>query len=401
MEYGAIILGVVVVVIGIVMLVRGKKQSTLKIASADESIQEMRYLKPTKIKDAVEILTELGETAPGYKHFVELIGTTGSDNPAVGPFSGKQVAFYDATCYEIVATEGMGTEENVASHERSTEQFFITDGSCDAKVYIDLASFGSDVKLVSMYDRIEDPNSDISQRLYTGSRRTSSGARFCVAEQPSWTSAFVQMVNSLSTKAYVALMNLMPKGPMPAFALAGVGGGSSDDDDLGSNVMFAQRPPAGFGGGRRPTGGFGGGRPPQGFGGGGFGVPRGGSDPLTGMLLGMALSGILQQAANHENVSYDRFRGYHLVENGIPLNYQVYMIGELREAGGRLILSKATGDKADVCYFSTRPEDEVIADRRAKAALNNKGCAVGLIILGVFMAAFGIFSLVSYNYWWF
>ena len=398
MEYGAIILGIIVVVIGIVMLVRGKKQSTSRIASADESIQEMRYMKPTKIKDAIEILTELGETAPGYKHYVELIGTTGSDNPAVGPFSGKQVAFYDATCYEIVATEGMGTEENVASHERSVDQFYITDGSCDAKVYIDLASFGGEVKLLSMYDRIEDPNSDISQRLYTGSRRGSSGALFCVAEQPSWTSSFVQMVNSLSNRAYVALMSIMPKAPAPALALAGIGGGNIDDDELGSNVMFAQRPPAGFGGGRRPTGGFGGGRPPQGFG--GFGVPRGGSDPLTGMLLGMALSGILQQAANHENVSFDRFRGYHLVEIGIPLNYQVFMIGELREVGGRFILSKATGDKADASYFSTRPEEEVIADKRAKAAMNNRGCAVGLIVFGILLAAFGLYTLVSTPYYW-
>ena len=42
----------------------------------------------------------------------------------------------------------------------------------------------------------------------------------------------------------------------------------------------------------------------------------------------------------------------------------------------------------------------LIAEKRAKAAMNNRGCAVGLIVLGILLAAFGLYTLLSTPYYW-
>ena len=133
---------------------------------------EMRYMQASTIKDVEEIAKSMSELDPSYRHYVELKGVVESTEPVTAPFSNRNVVYYENHCYTVrqethTARDRDGNVhtyttkvENEISHEKSSTQVYITDKSCDTKVFVDVNSFGKDAELMPACNRFEQKGSE-------------------------------------------------------------------------------------------------------------------------------------------------------------------------------------------------------------------------------------------------
>ncbi|MGI6220295.1 MAG: GIDE domain-containing protein [Coriobacteriales bacterium] len=405
-----VIIAIVLAVVGIVLLVVGRKKGKEPVDGFTEIEQEMRYMKPTPIQDVVEVIDQLNVTSPGYRHYAELQGTSGTDSPIIGPYSNMEVAYYEVKCYQVTRTEGGGTSEKLVAHEKSVNPFFMKDGSGDHKVYVDMASFGDDIVLVNTVNHMEGPDSDFSRqaRGLTSSSTAPYGVARCEAYQPErGRGLFGRFVSDFVGSALARIAPAFSFAPAMVPALAGADGGVV----TGPNIMFAgpnrRRPAGGFGGSPFGGGGFGGGGFGGGFGGGYGKPPMGnmggmgmGGNALGGLIIGATLASLLSQSTAGDSIRPDTFMGYRVVENVIPVNASVYTIGEIYKTGDRYTIGRATTESSQASYFSARPEEEVIAAMKKKKIQSNTnmGCGAALIVVGIFLCIFGLMGMGGGSY---
>lgn len=276
--------------------------------------QDMKSMQTSRIVDAVAVLDELRVAAPSYRHYCELVGSSQSEGGVIAPYSKREVAYYDVRCYRLENRAGQHYETLVA-HERSIDPVCFTDGSCDAKVYIDVASFGENVLLVNSKDHVERPDSEFSRafgRADGGAPRSSS-----------------------------AVFGLTP----PGFDF--------DLGDVNIDMPFNDLS--------------------NGFNDflGGMDMPRGHHDYGSGIgnfIGGIALGTILAQMGQDGQSQPQQVQqpqssvtGYRLVEDVIPLNSPVYCIGELYRTGDRLSIAKSVSTEHPTSFFATKPEAEVLS----------------------------------------
>lgn len=381
---------------------------TLTESQAGKMREDIRYIQTSTVADQVSILDELRETSPDYRQYCELVGTTMSDGGVVAPYSKREVAFYTVRCYRVENVNGREIETLVA-HESSVDPFYFTDASSDTPVYIDIATFGANCLLVNSCNHIEGPGSDFTKALKanikSGGGMGTATAAVARAMEPLRNLTIVpsRIIRNLLGWVYL---------PQPAYALAGAGAygtwqvpAPADDSPLSRRIMQAHS-----GGGDRlgKIGGFGGGSLGHGSGfGGGFGGPSGGF-PLDGfpgglgeflgggspsynhgrpsddndagdILLGIGLSALLNSlssAAQHASQANtggpqhqqplqqkdQSFRGYRLVEDVIPLGYQVYCIGEIYRTGAQVHMGRSLSKEHTTYFFATKPEAELLSD---------------------------------------
>ena len=402
----AVLIAVVLAVVGIVLLIIGRKKGKEPLDPFTEMEQEMRYMKPTPIQDVVEVIDQLSLTSPNYRHYAELQGTSGTDTPVIGPYSKMQVAYYEVKCYQLTRTEGGGTSEKLVAHEKSVQPFFMKDGSGEHKVYVDMPSFGDDILLLNTVNHVEGPNSDFSRQAngLTSSSTQPYSISFCEAYQPErGRSLFGRFISDFvgSMLARIAPTFSFAPAVQPALAGAGASGDIEYRQDDRPNIMFAganRRYP--YGG--APFGaGFGGGynvKPPANMGGMGMGMGMGMGNSLGGLIIGATLASLLSQSTAGDNINPNTFMGYRVVENVIPLNASVFTIGEIYKTGDRYTLGRATTEPTQASYFSARPEEEVIAAMKKKKATanTNMGCGTALIVVGIFLCIFGLLGYASF-----
>ena len=399
------LLGIVVIVVIVLFAIfrsmrshqGGSTQSTsTSQASAAKAqiAQDMKSMQTSRIVDAVSILEELGSTSPNYRQYTELVGTTQSTSSVTAPYSKRQVAYYDLRCFKVENIGGQETETLIA-HEKSIEPFCFNDGSSEQPVYVDLASFGNNVILVNSANRIEGPGSDFAKALDASANGTSSGTANAYA-----------IVGQLRDWAERMRRTLRGFAPQPAYAFAGIDGLSMSDFETyaksgakmhaPSNIAFAGHGPGGRhpGGGPRPGGGgMGGGMGGFDFGSfgnldsflggagnlGNIGGPRGdywrgnsssdAGEMLLGMGLGALLGSLAASSTSGQNVPVtpqSQFRGYRIVEDVVPLNYQVYALGEIYKNGQHVTIGKSTSSSYPSSFFATKPEAEVISHLNGK-----------------------------------
>ncbi len=390
----AVIIAIVLAVVGIVLLLVGRKKGKEPLDPFTEMEQEMRYMKPTPIQDVVEVIDQLSVTSPNYRHYAELQGTSGTDSPVVGPYSKMEVAYYEVKCYQVTRTEGGGTAEKLVAHEKSVQPFYMMDGSGLNKVYVDMQSFGDDILLVNTVNHMEGPNSDFTRqaRGLTSSSTSPFGVSFCEAYQPERKRGlFGRFVSDFVGSMLARIAPTFSFAPAWQPALAGAG--ADGEIECRPNIMFMGR--------RYPYGGapfgagFGGGysvKPPMGMGGMGMG------NSLGGLIIGATLASLLSQSTAGDHINPDTFMGYRVVENVIPLNAAVFTIGEIYKVGDRYTLGRATTEPTQASYFSARPEEEVIAAMKKKktTANTNMGCGTALIVVGIFLCIFGLMGYASF-----
>lgn len=178
------------VIIAIVLIAGGIAYAAYMFNKSGKAVLEIQYMQTTPIVDAMELIDSMTESDPNYHHYVELKGVLQSEEPVEAPFTERRVAYYKNRCYSV--NEETRTErdsngntrtrvvktENEISNENSSTPVFLTDSSCDTRVYIDLPSFGSDADYQSGCDRFEPENSVWLQRNYSRYQWSHSGARF-------------------------------------------------------------------------------------------------------------------------------------------------------------------------------------------------------------------------------
>lgn len=93
------------------------------------------------------------------------------------------------------------------------------------------------------------------------------------------------------------------------------------------------------------------------------------SDVLLGMGLGALLGSLASSASSGQNIPVtpqSQFRGYRIVEDVVPLNYQVYALGEIYKNGEHVTIGRSTSSSYPSSFFATKPEAELISHLNGK-----------------------------------
>lgn len=396
------LLGIVVIVVIVLFAIfrsmrshqGGSTQSisTSRSSAAKAQIAEdMKSMQTSRVVDAISILEELGKTSPTYRQYTELVGATQPTSSVTAPYSKREVAYYDLRCFRVENVGGQETETLIA-HEKSIEPFYFNDGSSEKPVYVDLASFGDNVILVNSANRIEGPGSEFAKMLDASANGTSSGpanAYAIVGELRSWAERMRKVFRGFT--------------PQPDYAYAGIGSLSTSDIEAftgsnatkhaPSNIAFSDHDHGGHHHDGPRHGGMGGGMGDFDFGNygnlgsflggmgnmGNIGGPRGNywgsgkgsdaSDVLLGMGLGALLGSLASSASSGQNIPVtpqSQFRGYRIVEDVVPLNYQVYALGEIYKNGEHVTIGRSTSSSYPSSFFATKPEAELISHLNGK-----------------------------------
>ena len=84
------------------------------------------------------------------------------------------------------------------------------------------------------------------------------------------------------------------------------------------------------------------------------------------MGLGMLLNSMANSAGSGTS-GYEpadpnaSFRGYHVIEDVVPLGSPIYCLGELFRTGGEIHVSKSLSESYPSYYFACKHEAEVVA----------------------------------------
>lgn len=375
------------------------------VANAPQIVEDIKMTQTTSTTDAVNILDDLGNASPGYRHYCELIGNAQTTSGVVAPYSKREVAYYDLRCYRIESREGRDVETLIA-HEKSIDPFYFTDNSGDQRIYVDLNSFGNHVILINSTNRVEGANSEVSAALNQAmaqhgagsSPRVSFSARALDAAETgaNWLAGAAEWTRrGIAQAAWAAQRTL--GGMQPAYAGASAGGfAASTEEAQKGSAMFMGRPDdsgpigkrgftiniggPGYGvshshypssldsflggaisGGNLSSFGYGG---PYVWGGG-----RIGGSSVTGALLniglGMLLSSIntTKPTTGYQPVTpapKDSFRGYRIIEDVVPLGSPIYSLGEIYRSGEDVHVGKSVSESYPSSYFACKHEAEVI-----------------------------------------
>lgn len=376
-----------------------------RATNPEQLVQDVKMTQTSRIMDAVQVLDELGEASPGYRHYCELVGTSQPTSGVIAPYSKREVAYYDLRCYRIEVRGGRDVETLVA-REKSIEPFYLTDTSGTQKVYVDLESFGDHCILVNATNRVEGPKSDFSKKF--------SSAMGAVDSEPATGIPGVMAFARHTSQALRHALGRIADGAGACAALV-LGASQAASATNASNIVLAQGRPGGmfggpFAGGPRPGGGYGNPRPqgygnprPQGYnqrppvsyGPGMSGYPPhlqvflGGTNPAymggpryrknddledaMGALIGMGLGALIGSLSSPSPAStsgygtatnvdaINGFRGYRIIEDVVPLNSPIYALGEIYRNGTDVYIGRSVAAEYPSSYFATKPEAEVIA----------------------------------------
>ena len=129
---------------------------------------EIKFLKTIPIGELREILTSNTEAGlEGYRHYSELKGKAGSDDPQKTPYSNKEVAYYNASLYQVyeetetyrdekgVTRRRVKKSQSLISNQKSSNLITLKDPASVDKVYIDAAQSGLKLDTLNTFSKFE------------------------------------------------------------------------------------------------------------------------------------------------------------------------------------------------------------------------------------------------------
>ncbi|MBI4857252.1 MAG: hypothetical protein HY818_10995 [Acetobacterium woodii] len=178
-------------IIGILIMVAGICYAVYMFRKNTNKVQEIQFQQTTCIKDVLDIVGDLSSLDENYRHYSEVKGHLRSVSGDVeAPFSQRPVAYYENEVFSVheetrTERDDKGNTRTVTdkvetslSSEKSPVEVYLTDSSSDEKVYIDMASFGSDVDLMPGCNRMESEDSDWVRDNFNFSFSKNRGSRF-------------------------------------------------------------------------------------------------------------------------------------------------------------------------------------------------------------------------------
>ncbi len=163
------VIGLIVIIISVVGGIWGYRSSAAKG-------MQVQFVQTTPIGDAIEIINDMSQTDPNYRHYVEIKGQVLTNEPVFAPFSQRSVCYYRNSVASVneetrVTYDDDGNKRvstHKVEHEISTETspvpFYVKDQSSPEKVRVDLRTF-SEQELQEGCDRFEGQGSSFLQGL--------------------------------------------------------------------------------------------------------------------------------------------------------------------------------------------------------------------------------------------
>lgn len=158
-----IIGGVLIIAGGILGFIVPRKMKNKNI--------EIKFMKTIPISELKEILTGNAEAGlDGYRHYTELKGQAGSDDPQKAPYSKKDVAYYSANLYQVyeetetyrdskgISHRRTKKSESLISNQKSSNLISLKDPVSGDKVYINPAQTGLRLETHKTLSKFEPSN---------------------------------------------------------------------------------------------------------------------------------------------------------------------------------------------------------------------------------------------------
>lgn len=179
------------IIIGLLIMVAGIGCAVYMFQKNKKKVEEIQFQQTTCIKDVLDIVGDLSSLDENYRHYSEVKGHLHSVSGDVeAPFSQRTVAYYENEVYSVheetrTERDDKGNTRTVTdkvetslSSEKSPVEVYLSDSSSDEKVYIDMASFGSDVDLMPGCNRMEAEDSNWVKENFNFNFSKTRGSRF-------------------------------------------------------------------------------------------------------------------------------------------------------------------------------------------------------------------------------
>lgn len=175
-----IIIGAVLIILGALLII------VVRTRIKNKNI-EIQFMKTVPLSDVKTTLKD-NEAAglSDYREFAEIKGTAASDSPVKTPYSETEVAYYDASLYQVFEeTETYSDEhgthtrvnrrEDLMSSQKSPGPIVIEDGG--EKAYIELMEHGMQLDAVKSLDKFEPTNMMNQYGFFSSLRFSPRGTR--------------------------------------------------------------------------------------------------------------------------------------------------------------------------------------------------------------------------------
>jgi len=177
-------------ILGGILIVGGALLAWLVPRRIKNRTLEIKFMKTTPIPELKGILSDNAAAGlEGYRHYVELKGNAGSDNPVKTPYSEKEVAYYEAKLLQVyeqkqtyrdsngVTHQRMVRSESLLSDQNSSEIITVTNPPSKDKVYVDPTQSGLRLDTIKTLDRFEPVGNMKKYNFFSGFNYGSMGAR--------------------------------------------------------------------------------------------------------------------------------------------------------------------------------------------------------------------------------
>jgi hypothetical protein len=168
------------IIIGVVLIALGAVLAFVVRTRINNKNVEIQFMKTTTIAELTGVLKENeAQGLENYREYAELKGIAATDSPQKAPYSGQDVAYYDAEIYQVfeeVETyrgdsgthQRVNRREDLMSSQKSTGNLVLKDAQTGDKAYIEMMEHGMQLDTVKSLDKFE-PMNMMSQYSFFGS----------------------------------------------------------------------------------------------------------------------------------------------------------------------------------------------------------------------------------------
>lgn len=151
---------------------------------------EIKYMQTTPIGELKALLQDSEkEGLHGYRHYVELKGSAGSDDPEKTPYSKKNVAYYNSYLYQVYQEVHSYRDKDGRTHrqlvkkeaqmgdQKSSNPITVKDSETGDKVYLDVNQAGLRLETLKTLDRFEPVDKMKKYDFFSGFSFNSMGSK--------------------------------------------------------------------------------------------------------------------------------------------------------------------------------------------------------------------------------
>jgi hypothetical protein len=177
-------------IIGALLILGGAALSFFVPRKINSRNIEIKFMQTTPIGELKALLDHNEkEGLQGYRHYVEVKGSAGSDSPEETPYSKRDVAYYQSYLYQVYeevhtfrddkgrTRRQVVKKESEMASQKSSNPITINDRQTGDKVYLDVSQSGLKLETLKTLDRFEPVNNMKKYDFFSGIRFSNMGSR--------------------------------------------------------------------------------------------------------------------------------------------------------------------------------------------------------------------------------